>query len=199
MHQPSPSSQWHPLLAAPAGWRSLQGSTSAKLLPSGSWWLWHGCLSSHHSVTGILSYVPSAQNFHCHWKFPVIHEDHIFLNSRKGIIFQLHLIAGNNKEWTHRKYFRNFWVTLIISTTKYKRKKYKSITFNIHILPFVQPLSRAYYFSSLYVIHIWIIWSCVQIAYHLNYWKSAPCSSTTVCRSLIWNKWHGSNPLICPI
>lgn len=160
---------WEYTSPVPAGWRSLRGSPSAKLMPSGSRCMWHGPSVSHHSVTDLLSYVPSAQNFHCHWKFPMIHEDHIFLNSRKGIIFQLHLIAGNNKDWTHRKYFRNFWVTLILLTTKYKRKKYKSIMFNVHILPFVQPLSSASYLSSPYVIHIWIIWSCVQIVHHLNY------------------------------
>lgn len=78
-----------PTLTVLVGWRSWLSSTLTQLMHNWSWMLLHSCEGSHHSLTDVLSYVSSVQNFYCHWKLPMIHEDHIFLNSRNGIIFQL--------------------------------------------------------------------------------------------------------------
>lgn len=67
-----------PILAALVRWRSWQSLTLIQLMHNWSWMMLHRCSSSHHSLTDVLNYVPSVQNFYCPWKFPMIHEDHIF-------------------------------------------------------------------------------------------------------------------------
>lgn len=103
-----PVSAVSPTLAALVRWRSWQSSTLIQLMHNWSWMMLHSCLSSHHhSLTDVLNYVTSVQNFYCHWKFPMIHEDHIFLNSRNGIIFQLYLMLGLVKN-EHRNTSKTF-------------------------------------------------------------------------------------------
>ena len=104
----SPVAAISPTLAALVGWRSWQSLTLTQLMHNWSWMVLHRCSSSPHSLTHVLSPVSSVQNFYCHWKFLVIHEDHILLNSRNGIIFQLNLIVEISKKWTHRNVSETF-------------------------------------------------------------------------------------------
>lgn len=106
-----------PTLAALVTWRSWQSSTLTELMHDWSWMVSHHCFSTHHSLTDILNYIPLVQNCYCHWKFPMIHEDRIFLNSRNAVIFQLYLLVGISKEWT-QKYLKNVWMTLIMLIAK---------------------------------------------------------------------------------
>lgn len=104
----SPAAAISPTLTTLVGWRSWQSLTLTQLMHSWSWMMLPGCLSGHHSLTHVLSPVSSVQNFYCHRKFPMIREDHILLNSRNGIIFQLNLIVGISKKWTHRNVSETF-------------------------------------------------------------------------------------------